>query len=287
MQFTVLIEFLVPGLATTLLALFLLPEGAVQKLLQDFPTGETAPTLLLLAVSYPVGLLTNYPVFWLQRRLVSVNARRSIFKSYEKRGINLEELVNEQLGIMLFKGFEQKADNSVDVSSKIADSTPKDWRIYRYFHTKLSVSAGDYPKFKALFDFMSAYVFSKNIERVNAYHLFQEGLQRLARGMLLPLLLASIVVWKYKTSFWLLLIVFFIILAVSSYCLVRHSVNTEYEQLVRLFLVLKNTDKKAEKQSAHFAVCLNNEGYKASLEVGKLYCFIPDKEAEGVDSRGG
>lgn len=38
--------------------------------------------------------------------------------------------------------------------------------------------------------------------------------------------------------------------------------------------------KKAEKQSAHFAVCLNNEGYKASLEVGKLYRFIPDKEAE-------
>jgi hypothetical protein len=38
--------------------------------------------------------------------------------------------------------------------------------------------------------------------------------------------------------------------------------------------------KKAEKQSAHFAVCLNNEGYRASLEVGKLYRFIPDAEAE-------
>jgi hypothetical protein len=38
--------------------------------------------------------------------------------------------------------------------------------------------------------------------------------------------------------------------------------------------------KKAEKQSAHFVVCLNNEGYPASLEVGKLYRFIPDKEAE-------
>ena len=38
--------------------------------------------------------------------------------------------------------------------------------------------------------------------------------------------------------------------------------------------------KKAEKQSAHFVVCLNNEGYKASLEVGKLYRFIPDQEAE-------
>jgi hypothetical protein len=38
--------------------------------------------------------------------------------------------------------------------------------------------------------------------------------------------------------------------------------------------------KRAERQSARFVVCLNNEGYKASLEVGKLYRFIPDKEAE-------
>ena len=29
-----------------------------------------------------------------------------------------------------------------------------------------------------------------------------------------------------------------------------------------------------------FAVCLNNRGYKASLEVGKLYRVIPDKDAE-------
>lgn len=28
------------------------------------------------------------------------------------------------------------------------------------------------------------------------------------------------------------------------------------------------------------AVCLNNSGYKASLEVGKLYQVIRDKEAE-------
>ena len=29
-----------------------------------------------------------------------------------------------------------------------------------------------------------------------------------------------------------------------------------------------------------FVVCLNNEGYAASLEIGKLYQIIPDKEAE-------
>jgi len=29
-----------------------------------------------------------------------------------------------------------------------------------------------------------------------------------------------------------------------------------------------------------FVVCLNNDGYGASLEVGKLYQIIPDIEAE-------
>ncbi len=38
--------------------------------------------------------------------------------------------------------------------------------------------------------------------------------------------------------------------------------------------------KRAKKESAHFVVCLNNDGYPASLEVGKLYRFIPDGEAE-------
>lgn len=32
-------------------------------------------------------------------------------------------------------------------------------------------------------------------------------------------------------------------------------------------------------KAIHFAVCLNNEGYPASLEVGKLYRVIPDEEA--------
>ena len=33
-------------------------------------------------------------------------------------------------------------------------------------------------------------------------------------------------------------------------------------------------------KSTQFAVCINNKGYKASLEVGKLYRVIPDQEAE-------
>ncbi len=33
-------------------------------------------------------------------------------------------------------------------------------------------------------------------------------------------------------------------------------------------------------ETPQFVVCLNNDGYAASLEIGKLYQFIPDAEAE-------
>ena len=38
--------------------------------------------------------------------------------------------------------------------------------------------------------------------------------------------------------------------------------------------------RKSANRTARFAVCLNSEGYEASLETGKLYRMIPDKEAE-------
>ncbi len=38
--------------------------------------------------------------------------------------------------------------------------------------------------------------------------------------------------------------------------------------------------KTQVSQANQFAVCLNNEGYEASLEVGKIYRVIPDKTAE-------
>ena len=34
------------------------------------------------------------------------------------------------------------------------------------------------------------------------------------------------------------------------------------------------------KLKPQFAVCINNEGYPASLEVGKLYRVVRDKKAE-------
>ena len=37
--------------------------------------------------------------------------------------------------------------------------------------------------------------------------------------------------------------------------------------------------KTDKLQETAFAVCINNEGYAASLEVGKLYQILPDDEA--------
>ena len=37
--------------------------------------------------------------------------------------------------------------------------------------------------------------------------------------------------------------------------------------------------KNSEDQTLQFALCLDNEGYPASLEVGKLYRVAPDKDA--------
>ena len=37
--------------------------------------------------------------------------------------------------------------------------------------------------------------------------------------------------------------------------------------------------RKKQRHKVQFAICINNEGYRASLEVGKLYRIIPDEEA--------
>ena len=37
--------------------------------------------------------------------------------------------------------------------------------------------------------------------------------------------------------------------------------------------------KRTASSSTHFAVCIDNAGYPASLEVGKLYPVLPDADA--------
>jgi hypothetical protein len=38
--------------------------------------------------------------------------------------------------------------------------------------------------------------------------------------------------------------------------------------------------RRSERGQVRFAVCIKNKGYEASLERGKLYRVIPDREAE-------
>jgi hypothetical protein len=38
--------------------------------------------------------------------------------------------------------------------------------------------------------------------------------------------------------------------------------------------------KRTTKSAARFAVCIKNKGYEASLEIGKLYGVIRDRDAE-------
>ena len=37
---------------------------------------------------------------------------------------------------------------------------------------------------------------------------------------------------------------------------------------------------KTEKAQVQFVVCINNEGYPASLELRKIYRMLPDEKAE-------
>ena len=37
--------------------------------------------------------------------------------------------------------------------------------------------------------------------------------------------------------------------------------------------------KKKSESTSHFVVCINNEGYPASLELHKIYRVVPDKGA--------
>jgi hypothetical protein len=38
---------------------------------------------------------------------------------------------------------------------------------------------------------------------------------------------------------------------------------------------------RGNRSKQHFAVCINNRGYEASLEAGKLYRLVRDPDAEG------
>jgi len=90
------------------------------------------------------------------------------------------------------------------------------------------------------FGLMRAAVFAKNIDRLNANHLYHEGLQRFARGMPLPTILAFAWIVKESGSLWVSLIALVVFIAFFSMAiwLLRYSVEAEDEQIVRFFIML-------------------------------------------------
>jgi hypothetical protein len=217
MQFTVLIEFLVPGLATTLLALALLPCNALPQLPLSMPTGgigDTVTALLLLAVSYPIGILVNFPIYQAQRHFLTPRVHRAIVTKYAREGVNLSD------------------------------------RVIQYFNVKKEGHSGvlSREELRDVFSLLRVSVFARNINRLNSQHLYYESLQRLARGMLVPLLLAGAWVWGSHTTAKVFLVSVLGLLCAMSFWLLCYSIRAEEDQVARFFIVLawgnvKPTDK--------------------------------------------
>jgi hypothetical protein len=209
MQFTVLIEFLIPGLVTVLLGLVLCPEAAT-LVHKSLPPGDATTALLLLAISYPVGHLVNFPVFLvLQQALLMPIARRLTFRAYKAMGLDLADRATQQLGID---------------GVKFGKSSRKEIR--------------------ELFNYMETVVFCRNIERLNANDLFYKSLQRLARGMLFPLLLAIYLVWNQKICAQLpaVLVVLSVFFGVCLLLLI-YFLRVQENEIARFFIVLTATPK--------------------------------------------
>jgi len=197
MQFTVLIEFLIPGLATVLIGLALLPTGSLPPLPELLSGNDTATTLLLVAIAYPVGIIVNFPLFWLQQRLFTVPARRAIVLKYSKE-VKLQPFFGSVEGLQTL-GVEALRD---------------------------------------LFAPVRIEVFRENFERFRSRHKFYESLQRLARGMVLPLFLTG--VWAVLKQGLMAVAVVFVLLLLEyfSVWLLQHAVREEEENVVRWYLAM-------------------------------------------------
>ena len=197
MQFTVLIEFLIPGLATVFLVLALVPPGCLPTLPSGIPVGDNVTMLLLLAVAYPVGILSNFPLYLVQSNFITPRIRRKILAEYH---------------------LDVEAQRSAGVSQH-----PK----------KLSAK-----QLRNFFDLLRVRVFRETCPWLDTRYQFYQSLQRLARGVLIPLLLA--VLWVYlrrglswEASVGLLLAVAG--LALCAVWLLVHSVRREDEYIVRFY----------------------------------------------------
>jgi len=173
-----------------------------QSLRNALPTGDAAFALVLLAVSYPVGHLINFPVYrLLQWKLLAPRARERTVNKCSAAGVYLAERASQELGF------------------RVAANTREDLR--------------------ELFYYMQTITFSRNIEQFNTHDLFHKSLQRLARGMLFPLLLVAALDLRQNGFSPLSLLILLVILVSIIVCigLWRHFVQVEENEIARFFLV--------------------------------------------------
>ncbi len=44
-------------------------------------------------------------------------------------------------------------------------------------------------------------------------------------------------------------------------------------------MTMKQTSTETQRKTPRFVLCIKNESYRVSLEKGKVYCVLPDREA--------
>jgi hypothetical protein len=213
MQFYVIVEFLIPGFATTLLALYILEKPLyslfnlhlLDLLKNAFESSETLTIFVLLTIAYPIGILTNFVIYLLlQRWLLLPYARKKALSEWHKAGVDVTKLVQKLL--------VQSGESETSADNKLKD--------------------------EILFRIMYAFIFSCNIDRLNSNYLYHEGLQRLSRGLIFTLILAFVLVITNRPHFfevWLFLLSAFFIIAAF---LLKFSVELNEKNIVLFFVTL-------------------------------------------------
>jgi len=98
MQFYLIVEFLIPGFATTLLTICLLEQSSFNLLMNIPKQSETLIVLVLLTIAYPIGILTNFLIYMLlQHWLLRPCARKKVLNKWYKVGVDVTKLVQRLL----------------------------------------------------------------------------------------------------------------------------------------------------------------------------------------------
>jgi hypothetical protein len=157
MQVTVLVEFLVTGLAMVI-ALLSCYFPNWQKFLLANESGNVR-LFVLLGLSYCVGIISNFAIYYpIQKLFLRPLVRKYIVRRFKKLGHDLVEETEKAAGL--------NKENSSAGHTRICFDFMRDMAL-RHDRTSIDNSSG-----------------------------FQRGLQRLTRGLIVPAVLLTAVYWS-------------------------------------------------------------------------------------------